>query len=80
MRLSGICIFRGHVSIHQRLFEDFSAGFDRINLIDGLTFVGLTIEQGDTSNVSRIRDATTGDLLAVLSTTPLNTISASNFF
>jgi Ca2+-binding RTX toxin-like protein len=61
-------------------FADFDAGFDRINLIDGLQFADLTIEQGDNSNASHILDATTGTLLAILTATPNNTIAASDFF
>ncbi|TAF55981.1 MAG: hypothetical protein EAZ61_03745 [Oscillatoriales cyanobacterium] len=61
-------------------FLDFQARLDRINLIDGLTFADLTIEQEATTNDSQIIETATGNILAILKTTPFNTIAASDFF
>ncbi|MGD1901793.1 MAG: calcium-binding protein [Geitlerinemataceae cyanobacterium] len=62
------------------ILTDFKAGLDRINLIDGLQFADLTIEQGETTIASRIIETATGNVLATLTTTPFNTIVDSNFF
>jgi len=62
------------------IFEDFKAGLDRINPIDGSTFADLTIERGDTTIASRILETATGNLLATLTTTPPDTIGESDFF
>ncbi|MBE9188395.1 chemotaxis protein CheB, partial [Microcoleus sp. LEGE 07076] len=60
---------------------DFGSGSDKIQLLDGLTFEDLNIQQGTdaNSNSTVIQDKLTGEYLAVLPGVNSSTIDRSNF-